>query len=119
MAWQIGVDVGGTFTDLLALDPERGVFRVAKVPATPEDQAAVIHFSHAYANPAHEERGAIIEREIWPLRVLTLESEIIRAVRERERGRTPELNGYVHRNVSHYLGRLYQSLRGAGLTNHL
>ena len=22
MTWQIGVDVGGTFTDLLALDPE-------------------------------------------------------------------------------------------------
>src|ERR1051325_2694492 len=39
MAWQIGVDVGGTFTDLLALDPERGVFRVAKVPSTPEDQS--------------------------------------------------------------------------------
>ena len=33
MAWQIGVDVGGTFTDLLALDPERSVFRVAKVPS--------------------------------------------------------------------------------------
>src|SRR5439155_7454221 len=39
MAWQIGVDVGGTFTDLLALDPEIGVFRVAKVPSTPEDQS--------------------------------------------------------------------------------
>ena len=39
MAWQIGVDVGGTFTDLLALDPERGVFRVAKIPSTPEDQS--------------------------------------------------------------------------------
>ena len=39
MAWQIGVDVGGTFTDLLALDPERGTFRVGKVPSTPEDQS--------------------------------------------------------------------------------
>ena len=39
MAWQIGVDVGGTFTDLLALDPASGVFRVAKVPSTPEDQS--------------------------------------------------------------------------------
>jgi len=39
MAWQTGVDVGGTFTDLLALDPERGVFRVAKVLSTPEDQS--------------------------------------------------------------------------------
>src|SRR5215472_5801213 len=39
MAWQIGVDVGGTFTDLLALDPEHSVFRVAKVLSTPEDQS--------------------------------------------------------------------------------
>ena len=39
MAWQIGVDVGGTFTDLLALDPERGVFRVAKVLSTPDIDA--------------------------------------------------------------------------------
>ena len=39
MAWQIGVDVGGTFTDLLALDPQRGVFRVGKVLSTPEDQS--------------------------------------------------------------------------------
>jgi N-methylhydantoinase A/oxoprolinase/acetone carboxylase beta subunit len=30
MAWQIGVDVGGTFTDFLALDPAAGLFRVAK-----------------------------------------------------------------------------------------
>ena len=36
MAWQIGVDVGGTFTDLLALNPESGTFRVAKVPSTPK-----------------------------------------------------------------------------------
>jgi hypothetical protein len=39
MAWQIGADVGGTFTDLLALDPERGMFRVAKLPSTPDDQS--------------------------------------------------------------------------------
>jgi N-methylhydantoinase A/oxoprolinase/acetone carboxylase beta subunit len=30
MAWQIGVDVGGTFTDLLAFDPERRVFRLTR-----------------------------------------------------------------------------------------
>src|SRR6516164_9911544 len=199
MAWQIGGDVGGTFTDLLALDPERGVFRVAKVPSTPEDQsvgfidglavleadlaaiaalvhgttvatnavlerkgarcglittagfrdilelgrrtrpnpygmtgsfealiprdlraevperidaagriltpldeaavrqevrrlrerradALVIHFIHAYANPAHEQRCAEIAREIWPNRFVTLGSDILREVREFERG---------------------------------
>src|SRR5215468_1495420 len=195
MAWQIGVDVGGTFTDLLALDPERGVFRVAKVLSTPEDQsigfiaglaeletdlaavialvhgttvatnavlerkgarcglittagfrdvlelgrrtrpnpygmtgyfealiprdlrlevpervdaagrvltpldeaavsaaartlrdrgaeALVIHFIHAYANPAHERRAADIARELWPNGFVSLGSEILREVRE-------------------------------------
>ncbi len=34
----IGVDVGGTFTDLVCMD-ERGNARIAKVPTTPENQA--------------------------------------------------------------------------------
>jgi len=232
MAWQIGVDVGGTFTDLLALDPKDGVFRVAKVPSTPEDQsigfvdglavletdlaavaalvhgttvatnavlerkgarcglittagfrdvlelgrrtrpnpygmtgsfealiprdlraevperidaagriltpldeaaarhemhrlrergaeALVIHFIHAYANPAHEQRCGEIAREIWPNRFVTLGSDILREVREFERGSTAALNGYVQPIVSRYLGRLSQNLRNAGLSNEL
>ena len=35
----IGVDVGGTFTDCLMLDPATGAFSVAKVPSTPQDQS--------------------------------------------------------------------------------
>src|SRR5262249_16232425 len=231
MPWQIGVDVGGTFTDLLALDAEHGVFRVAKVPSTPDqsvgfiaglsrldtdlaavaalvhgttvatnavlerkgarcglittagfrdvlelgrrtrpnpygmtgsfealiprdlrvevperidaagriltplDEAAVqrevrrlrergaealvIHFIHAYANPAHEQRCAQIAREIWPNQFVTLGSAILREVREFERGSTAALNGYVQPVVSRYLGRLSQNLRGAGLGNEL
>src|ERR1043165_8160286 len=222
MSWQIGVDVGGTFTDLLALDPEHGIFRVAKVPSTPEDQsvgfidglaaletdlaavaalvhgttvatnavlerkgarcglittagfrdvlelgrrtrpnpygmtgsfealiprdlraevperideaavrrevhrlrehgaeALVIHFIHAYANPAHEQRCAQIAREIWPNQFVTLGSDVLREVREFERGSTAALNGYAQPIVSRYLGRLSQNLRGAGLRNEL
>src|SRR6201981_3555108 len=76
MAWQIGVDVGGTFTDLLALDPERGVFRVAKVASTPADQslgffaglsvletdlaavAALVHGTTVATNAVLERKGA-------------------------------------------------------------
>ena len=39
MSWIAGVDVGGTFTDLIALDSASGEVRLAKVPTTPENQA--------------------------------------------------------------------------------
>src|SRR5215467_7469679 len=76
MAWQIGVDVGGTFTDFLALDPAAGAFRVAKVPSTPEDQsigflagldalavdcgaiAALVHGTTVATNAVLERKGA-------------------------------------------------------------
>ena len=35
MGFQIGVDTGGTFTDLVAIDSESGEIRVGKVPSTP------------------------------------------------------------------------------------
>ncbi len=37
--WQIGVDVGGTFTDILAIDSSSGSFKVIKVPSTAGDQS--------------------------------------------------------------------------------
>lgn len=39
MAWITGVDVGGTFTDLIALEAITGEVRLAKVPTTPDNQA--------------------------------------------------------------------------------
>jgi len=38
-SWIAGIDVGGTFTDLIALDTRTGETRIAKVPTTPENQA--------------------------------------------------------------------------------
>ncbi len=37
--WFVGVDVGGTFTDLFFYDEARGVCETAKVPSTPGNQA--------------------------------------------------------------------------------
>jgi N-methylhydantoinase A len=38
--WRIGVDVGGTFTDLAVLDTSSGELSVHKVPTTPADPSA-------------------------------------------------------------------------------
>ncbi|UCH75085.1 MAG: hydantoinase/oxoprolinase family protein [Rhodospirillales bacterium] len=42
MAWTIGVDVGGTFTDFYALDEASGAVRVEKRPSTPDDPGRAI-----------------------------------------------------------------------------
>lgn len=39
MAFRLGVDVGGTFTDLLLIDDESGQTWTAKVPSTPDDSS--------------------------------------------------------------------------------
>jgi N-methylhydantoinase A len=42
MAWTIGVDVGGTFTDFHAIDDQTGAFHVGKTASTPANPAAAI-----------------------------------------------------------------------------
>ena len=45
--WLIGVDTGGTFTDLVAFEAQSGEIRVAKVPSVPEDPSTAV--SNAFA----------------------------------------------------------------------
>ena len=40
--YRIGVDVGGTFTDLIAFDQESGALQRAKVPSVPEDPSSAV-----------------------------------------------------------------------------
>ncbi|MEE9569407.1 MAG: hydantoinase/oxoprolinase N-terminal domain-containing protein, partial [Candidatus Binatia bacterium] len=40
--FRLGVDVGGTFTDLVILSEETGHFRTQKVPSTPHDPSEAV-----------------------------------------------------------------------------
>ena len=39
MTWRIAVDIGGTFTDVVALEESSGRLHLVKVPSTPDDSA--------------------------------------------------------------------------------
>ena len=39
MGWRVGVDIGGTFTDVALVEEETGGIAIAKVPTTPQDIA--------------------------------------------------------------------------------
>ena len=39
MVWRIGIDIGGTFTDVAMVEETSGRIGVAKVPTTPADLA--------------------------------------------------------------------------------
>src|SRR5256714_208454 len=40
--WRVGIDVGGTFTDVCLFEEETGALRVAKVPSTPDNPSRAI-----------------------------------------------------------------------------
>src|SRR5215469_4763779 len=37
MAWRIGIDIGGTFTDVALVEEQTGRIEIAKLPTTPQD----------------------------------------------------------------------------------
>ncbi len=38
--WQLGIDIGGTFTDVVAFEPATGTLRSAKAKSRPDDPLA-------------------------------------------------------------------------------
>jgi N-methylhydantoinase A len=53
MAWRVGVDIGGTFTDVVLVDEARGTIDVVKVPTTPRDFARGVVDGLAAATRSH------------------------------------------------------------------
>ena len=82
-------------------------------------EALVIHFLHAYANPAHERRAAEIARELWPNAFVSAGAEVLSEIREFERASATALNGWVQPLMARYIGATEQRLADAGFGRRL
>ena len=69
-------------------------------------EALVIHFLHAYKNPAHERRAVELAAEIWPNQFITAGHAVLSEYREYERGTTATVNAAVQPVLARYLTRL-------------
>lgn len=77
-------------------------------------ESLVIHFLHAYANPAHELRALQIARQIWPNDYITCGHQLLSESREFERGVTAAVNASVQPLLERYVARLADGLRAQG-----
>ncbi len=77
-------------------------------------ESLVIHFLHAYANPAHELRAAAIAAEVWPTPWITMGHALLSESREYERGVTAAVNAAVRPVLERYVGRLADGLAARG-----
>lgn len=128
----------GVFEPLIAREfrrevPERMDIRGAII--TPLDEAALkreikaliamgaesllIHFLHAYANPAHELRAREIAQQLWPNDHITLGSQVLSEFREYERGTTASINAAVRPVLARYIGDLAGRLEAEGYARDL
>src|SRR6266480_6135226 len=110
--YRIGVDVGGTFTDLVAID-EGGLTTLAKVPSTPEDpslgvleglsqlagrfgvdRTALLRDTERIVHGTTVATNALLEHKGARLGLLTTEGH--RDVVERSEEHTSELQSHVN-----------------------
>jgi len=82
-------------------------------------ESLVIHFLHAYANPAHELRAAEIAQEVWPTHYITMGHALLSEAREYERGVTAAVNASVPPLLERYVARLAEGLAGRGYRHDL
>ncbi|MEO0819567.1 MAG: hydantoinase/oxoprolinase family protein [Pseudomonadota bacterium] len=82
-------------------------------------EALVIHFLHAYANPAHERRAGEIAAALWPNGDITLGHTLLSESREFERGVTAAVNAAVQPLLRRYVERLAGDLAARGYAHDL
>jgi N-methylhydantoinase A len=101
---------GGIVTPL----DEAAVEREVRALLAAGCESLVVHFLHAYANPAHERRAGAIARAIWPNGYVTLGHELLSEFREYERGTTASVNAAVQPVLDRYIRRLQDQLSARG-----
>ena len=82
-------------------------------------ESVVVHFLHAYANPAHELLAAEILAEIWPNAHITMGHALLSESREFERGVTAAVNASVQPLLARYVDALAGALHDGGYTGEL
>ena len=82
-------------------------------------ESVVIHFLHAYANPAHEIRAAEVLADIWPNSYMTMGHSLLSENREFERGVTAAVNASVQPLLERYVKRLADELADGGYGGEL
>src|SRR5438477_25255 len=128
--WRVGVDSGGTFTDICLFDERTGRIETWKVPSTPDDpsrgiaqgveegmriaakalkaagvQAVAVSFLYGFVRPDHEKRAMAILREEMPDVFISAGHEIAPEFREFERLSTVVLNAYLGPVMQSYIRR--------------
>jgi N-methylhydantoinase A len=105
------VEASGRVRVPLDEDGVRGAVRQLLVAGC---ESLVIHFLHAYANPAHERRAAGIAAELWPNDHITTGHSLLSEAREFERGVTAAVNASVQPILKRYVGRLREEFAARG-----
>lgn len=82
-------------------------------------EALVIHFLHAYANPAHELQAGEVAKSLWPNDYITLGHQLLSESREYERGVTAAVNASVQPLLDRYVARLADQLAAKGYQRDL
>ena len=103
---------------LVPLDEDEVAARVRELLAD-GCEALVVHFLHAYANPAHERRAAEIARASWPNAYVTMGHALLSEYREYERGTTASVNAAVQPVLARYIARLERDLAARGYARDL
>src|SRR5438045_788961 len=102
MTVRLGIDIGGTFTDVILLDDATGEAAARAIRAE-GIQAVAICFLHAFAYPEHEHRAAEILRARCPDVSISLSSEVLPRFGEYLRASTTVVNAALLAIVGGYL----------------